>query len=783
MLMESLTEIVSDSLNALELPGVLHELATHALSIPGRAEVLAAMPEDDLRVIRRHLDLVSELKEIVGLHGPLGLGGLIPMEGILPRLDNAATILDPEEILAIGDLIATAGLVRDRLTGLDGRFRLLREKGEELIPLELLSSHISRVLDEHAAVRPTASPRLMEIHERSRTIRERIKKRLEAVVRDRDLARIVQEDYVTMRSDRYVILLRPEFKGLLEGIVHDHSRSGASVYVEPFGVVELNNEVAALIDEERDEIRRILKELTDRIRVSCETIEDDYKILTFLDAFQARARYASATSAIPPELVENGFRLLGARHPLLLAADPSRVVPMDVIQTDSTTATVISGANMGGKTVALKIAGLLPLMVRCGIMVPAKEGTQLQPFARIVADIGEDQDIRSQVSSFSSHMLKIKAILESAGPGDLVLLDELGGATDPEEGSALAMAILDELIDRGCRIVVTTHLTLLKAYALGKSNVKNVSVEFHPVTLQPTFHLLYDLPGESHAIETAERIGLTQKVVKSARTYLDRAGGGSSGLVESLRRKMAEVESSRQELEEKQRRLAEELAQISAKREEIVEEFLKEARSTIRKAEREIAELQQSLKSGLLKRGAKAKEIIGQIKQEVTQKLGTPLEKPLPRLEVGATVKIKSLNREGTIRALSDKEKVHVAVGGLTVRADAEDLLIVDRGPTKKNSSKKKQIGVDIPLAVPGWETNVIGLRVEEALPIVEKALDEALLAGLDTITIIHGKGTGRLKKGIWEYLSDHPLVGDFRAGDPRVGGEGVTIVELVTEQ
>ncbi|MBI4965271.1 MAG: Smr/MutS family protein [Desulfomonile tiedjei] len=782
MVDETLAEIVAESLISLELPGVLEEVAAHALSAPGREEVLAAVPEDDVQAIRHSLDLVAELKEIIGIQGTLGLGTLIPMEGILSRLDNAAAILESEEILAVADLAVTAGLVRNRLHGLDDRFRLLKIKGGEIIALDLLKTQITRVLDEHGMVRSTASPRLMEIHERARTNRERIKKRLEAVVRDQDLARIVQEDYVTMRNDRYVILLRPEFKGLLDGIVHDHSRSGASVYVEPFRVVELNNEVAALMDEERDEIRRIFSELTENIRGVRDAVEEDYRLLTFLDAFQARALYASATSAIPPELVENGFRLVGARHPLLLAADPSSVVPMDVIQTDFTTATVISGANMGGKTVALKIAGLFPLMVRCGIMVPAQEGTQVQPFARIAADIGEDQDIRTQVSSFSSHMLKIKAILDSAGPEDLVLLDELGGATDPEEGSALAMAILDELIARRCRVVVTTHLTLLKAYALGKQNVKNVSVEFHPVTLKPTFRLLYDLPGESHAIETAERIGLSQKVVSSARAYLDRAGGGSSSLVESLRRKLSEVELQSGELQEKERRLEDQWLEIRSKREEIIEDFRKEALQTIRKAERDIADLQQSLKSGRLKGGHKPREVIAQIKQEITQQLGTPLEKRPLMPEIGATVRIKSLNREGTVRALSDKDRVEVAVGGLTVRADAEDLLIVDRGPVKNNSSKKKQIGVHIPPASPRWETNVIGLRVDEAIPIVEKALDEALLGGLSSITIIHGKGTGRLKKGLWEYLSGHPLVGDLRGGDARSGGEGVTIVELVTE-
>ena len=779
---ESLTEIVAETLTSLELPSVLEEVAIHALSAPGREKVLSAIPEEDLELIRHNLDFVAELKEMVGLYGVLGLGGLIPMESMLSRLENAATILDSEEILAVADLVAAAGFVRARLESLDDRFRLLREQAREIVPLDLLQNQISRALDEHGTVRPTASPGLMEISNKSRTIRERIRKRLEGVVRDQDLARIVQEDYVTMRNDRYVILLKPEFKGLLEGIVHDHSRSGASVYVEPFGVVELNNEVAKLMDEERDEIRRIFKELTERVREARPAVEQDYETLALLDAFQARALYASATSAILPELVKDGFRLLGARHPLLLASDPSGVVPMDVMQTESTTVTVISGANMGGKTVALKIAGLFPLMVRCGIMVPAREGTKVQPFARIMADIGEDQDIRGQISSFSGHMVKIKTVLDNAGSGDLILLDELGGATDPEEGSALAMAILDELIVRGCGVVVTTHLTLLKAYALGKRNVKNVSVEFHPVTLKPTFRLLYDLPGESHAIETAERIGVAEKVLKAARDYIGKAGGGSARLVESLRRKISEVELHSQELEEKKRVLDEELTNIRLNREEIVEEFRKEVRQTIRKAEKEIADLQQSLKSGRIKRGSRPREVIAQIKHEITQKLGTSLEKRAPMPEIGAPVKIRSLGREGTVRALLDKGKVEIALGGLTVRADAEDLLILGRSPAKNNSSKKKQIGIDIPLATPRWETNVIGLRVDEAIPIVEKAIDEALLGGLSAITIIHGKGTGRLRKAIWDSLSGHPLVSSFRAGDIRGGGEGVTVVELVEE-
>jgi len=441
--------------------------------------------------------------------------------------------------------------------------------------LSALRNRIARVLDERGMVRSSASPRLAEIHERASVVRGRILKRLDKIVKDQDLSRIVQEDYVTLRNDRYVILLRPEFKGLLDGIIHDHSRSGASVYVEPFNVVELNNQVAGISDEEREEIRRIFKELTGEIRDSLDALRQDYEALAELDAEQARALYAIATSSIVPELIDNGFRILGGRHPLLLAGGTDSVVPMDVFQVNSTRTTVISGANMGGKTVALKIAGLFPLMVRTGIMVPAREGTQIQPFERIMADIGEDQDIRNRVSSFSGHMLRIKAIIDDVRPGDLVLLDELGGATDPEEGSALAMAILDELAERGARVLVTTHLTHLKAYGLSRPQVKNVSVEFHPVTLKPTFRLLYDLPGESHAIETAERIGLAPHVIAAARKYGDAAAGGSSSLLQSLREKMSEVEAQSRRLEETQRTVDAELAEIRTNRENSVESFAK----------------------------------------------------------------------------------------------------------------------------------------------------------------------------------------------------------------
>ncbi|MEW6533279.1 MAG: endonuclease MutS2 [Thermodesulfobacteriota bacterium] len=774
---------MTESLVALELPGVLEEVAQHAASEPGRVAVLESEPAADLATIRAQLTLVAELKEIGGLHGPVGMADLLPMEGILATVANPATILDVEEILAVRDLAALSHLAMDRLSRLEERYVQVRRLGARLIALHALEHRINDVFDDHGLVRETASRELMAIRERLRKVRRNVQNVLDDVVRNQDLAHVVQEDYVTLRNDRYVILLRPEFKGYLDGIVHDHSRSGASVYVEPLRVVELNNQVASLLDEEREEIRRIFKEVTEEIRIVREELSENYRLLSRLDAFQARAKYASETDSVEPELVEQGFRILGARHPLLLAAADTRVVPMDVIQEPSTSVAVISGANMGGKTVALKIAGLFPLMVRCGMMLPALEGSKVQPFARIMADIGDEQDIRSRVSSFSGHMHRIGVILATAARGDLVLLDELGSATDPEEGSALAMAIMDELIARGARVVITTHLTHLKAYALGRPEVENVSVEFHPQTMQPTFRLLYNVPGESHAIETAERIGLPEHVIASARSYADKAAGGSSKLIERLRNEISAVERSKKALEEERGDVALELEDFRSARGEMLEGFRREAREAIRTAERRIAELQKALKTAKGKERPRVRESMAEIKADLEQGLGVPLEKQLPELSVGTRVRVGRLGKEGVISEILEKGHAEVAVGKMKVRAAVEDLDILETdASTKKNTLKMEQIRVDIPLATPRGEVNVVGLRVDEALPVVDKALDDAVLGGLSSVHVIHGKGTGRLKQAIRDYLSQHVLVKGIRGEDMRRGGEGVTIVDLDTE-
>jgi DNA mismatch repair protein MutS2 len=770
--------LFEESVLRLGLPAVLEQVSEYARTEPGRTRVMASSPCKDNKEIRARLQTLSQLREITNLDGPIGFGSLAPMDGLLSSLSNELVILEAEDLMAIADMIETSSLVRGGLLSLNDRYALLQELGHKFRSIDHISVRIRNALDEHGVVRSSASPGLKDVRGRMQRSRSRIRSVLESVVNDQNLARVVQEDYISIRNDRCVILLRPEFKGLLNGIVHDHSRSGASVYVEPLRVVELNNEIASLADEERSEIRKVFQELTGLARDSLDEIWSNYNALVEIDSLQAAALYAQNTGGIEPELADQGFKLIRARHPLLPSQGDEAAVPMDIIMDPDTQGLVVSGANMGGKTVALKIAGLFPLMTRHGLMIQADEGTRVQPFSVIMADIGDDQDIQEKVSSFSGHMNRIRMILDRADKDHLVLLDELGGATDPDEGSALAMAIMDEIMSRHAKVVVTTHLTQLKAYAMGTGGVKSASVEFHPVTLQPTYRLLYDLPGESHAIATAERIGVSSKVIERSREYLDQASGGAAQLMVRLKEKLDNLEGVERELAAKTEILDSKVKELESEKELILERARKEALEALSDAKREIVEIQKALKTGKIKDAAKPGRVLEEVKDQLSQRLGGALERTTPTPEPGQRALVKSLSRVAVVDGPLEKGKVPVRLGNVKTRVNLEDLEPL-AGPSEKNASKNEQIKVDIPIAKPRSQVNIIGLRVEEAIPIVEKALDEALLGGLSAVTIIHGKGGGRLKKAVREHFQGVPFIKGLHPGGAGEGGEGQTVVEL----
>ncbi len=768
-----------ESLRALDLEAVLAEVARYAHSRPGKESICNAAPLQDFGEVRQNLGIVRELKEAAALDGPMDLHGLMPIQGLLQSLENHATVLEPEELLAVRDLLALTSRTFDWLDRLDPRFEKLKTLQGSLEILGDLRAKIDRSIDENGQVRMDANPELVFIGDRLREARESIRRRLDGFVRDRNLMDVVQEDYVTLRNDRYVILMKPHFRGKLEGIVHDHSRSGSSVYVEPFDVVEANNKVAEYTDQQRAAVRKLLKDLSEEVRLRRAQLSVNFEQLVWLDAFQGRALYALAMASVEPEFVEDGFRIIGGRHPLLLAASTSDVVPMNVIQDGDTKITIISGANMGGKTVALKIAGLFPLMIRCSLQLPAREGTKIQPFGSIMADIGDDQDLRERISTFAGHILRMRSILQSASDGDLVLIDELGAATDPEEGAAIGMALLDCLVEKGVRCVVTTHLSQLKAYAFAHDYAKNVSVEFHPVTHEPTFRLIYDIPGESHAIATAQRIGLPEDVLERARRYADRLAGGSAQLLSDLRQKMIEYEELQQQLRNKQVELDQELAEIQRQKSQLVETFRERCVTLIQNAEKQIADLQKSLKQGLPKKGENPRDKLKQIAERLENELGIPVIRRKSKLTPGAVVRIASLNKQGTVTEVSEAGVATVAIGKLKVKAKTSDLVELSSQRTEKNASKMESTGVEIPSASPQWQVKLIGLRVDEAIPVLEKAINDAFLGGLSELIIIHGRGTGALKKAVREYASRHSLVKSLHKADQAQGGDAVTVLEL----
>ncbi|MGC8906365.1 MAG: endonuclease MutS2 [Desulfomonilaceae bacterium] len=770
-----------ESLRALDLDAVLAEAARYAHSQPGKESVCSSAPLQDFDEIKQNLSIVRELKEASILDGPLDLHGLIPLQGLLESLENPGAVLEPEDLLAVRDLLALTARTFDWLDRLDPRFQTLKALQAPLEILGDLRAKIERSIDDNGQVRMDASPELAFIGDRLREARESIRKRLDGFVRDKNLMDVVQEDYVTLRNDRYVILMKPHFRGKLDGIVHDHSRSGSSVYVEPFDVVEANNKVAEYADQQRAAVRKLLRDLSDEVRRRKDEITANFEQLVWLDALQARALYALATSSVEPEFVEDGFRIMGGRHPLLLAASPSDVVPMDVIQDGDTKVVIISGANMGGKTVALKIAGLFPLMIRCSLQLPAMEGTKIQLFGRIMADIGDEQDLRERISTFAGHILRMKSIIESASAGDLVLIDELGAATDPEEGAAIGMALLDCLVEKGVRCVVTTHLSQLKAYAFAHDHAKNVSVEFHPVTHEPTFRLIYDIPGESHAIATAQRIGLPNAVLDRARQYADKFAGGSAKLLSDLRQKIIEYDELQQQLKNKQQQLDDELAEIRSRKNQVIESFRERCVTLIQDAEKQIADLQKSLKERLPKKGDNPREKLKQIAERLESELGIAIIRRKSKLAPGAIVRIPSLDKQGKVTEVSDAGVATVAVGKLKVKVKTSDLVESSSERTEKNTSKIQGTGVEIPSASPQWQVKVIGLRVDEAIPVVEKAINDAFLGGLSELTIIHGRGTGALKKAVREYASGHALVKGLHQGDHTQGGDAVTVLELAS--
>jgi DNA mismatch repair protein MutS2 len=717
-------------------------------------------------------------------------------------------------LLSIKDTLASARSLFRSFERKESQYPLLYEITKQLEPPVGVIDAISRAISDRGEVLDSASVRLGAIRGEIKVAHERLLSRLEKMVNDTRVSPMLQESIITQRNGRYVIPLRADFKGKLRSIIHDQSSSGATLFVEPLVVVELNNQWHTLQLEERDEERRILTELSELVGQHAWTIIQNVNGLAELDTILACAKYAEDIDAAEPVLAPyqranrpghpgSTIRLFQARHPLL---DPASVVPIDVLLDENTFVLVITGPNTGGKTVTLKTVGLLVLMAQSGLHIPVQSGSELSVFENVFADIGDEQSIEQSLSTFSGHIKNIVRILRRAGRTTLVLLDELGAGTDPQEGASLAMAILSSLVDRQVPCLVATHYPELKTYAHATAGVVNASMEFSMQTLKPTYHLTIGLPGRSNALAIAERLGLPKEIIQAARSNINPTELRAEDLLDEIhrqreiaRRFRSEAEKARNDAQRVRTELNLRLEKIEEERVAILEKARQEANTEVQDLRDELDEVRRGLLRARQPLDAlkPLQEQVGDL-QEKTQspvERAESLEVDERTLRLGEKVRVRSLGMEGVVIGLGEVD-AEIQISNLRVKARLADLARrgeVDQ-PIPIPVPQKRQVeralasntieeagprGATVYYPSPGLELDLRGQRAEDALDALDRYVESAYLAGLPFVRIIHGKGTGKLRQVIRQALGDHPHVRQFEAGKDNEGGEGVTVARL----
>lgn len=781
------------SLKVLEFYQFLEVLKTFSISSLGRKGCEALRPSTDLPSIHSRLIEVLELKGIFETMGDIPLQGLKDIEGIFKRLEVEGSILEVQEFLDLYRQIDLCkGLRRffQKLKIIDAPH--LQEKISKLSSLKTLEKEILQAINTKGEILDRASPTLREIRQQLGEIREKAKAVLEHLLHREDIQSIFQEQFITLRNGRYVLLIKSDYKHRLKGIIHDQSQSRMSYFFEPLEAVSLNNEISILIGEEKEEEYRILTDLSNRVREERQNLWSDFEILGELDLLYAMAKLSIQLKGVEPILNENGrIDMREARNPILSFQKGGQVVPIDLHMGDGVKTLIISGANAGGKTVALKTLGLLTLVVQCGLPIPVKEGSHAVIFKNILAIVGDEQNIEENLSTFSSHLLHLNQILEKAGPRTLILLDELGVGTHASEGCALAMAFLDRFREKGSSIVVTTHFDRLKAYGYLHPDVENVAVAFDEKTLEPKYTLLYGVSGLSNAFLVAEKFGISEEVLQLARQHQDGGEREVGRVLERLERLRADTEAERiqllqtkEEAARERQRLKELLEGIKKKRQEIFSQAEEKARKSVLKVEEELKNWAQRWKEEKSHSTSSRITVPHREIREVKEKVFPPFREKVREMrtggiQVGEHVRILSLRTHGVVVEVEESLKqIEVMTEKAKVRTSFSDIVRV-----KEKEERTDEVPKEIPQEKNGEEIssqlNVIGLTVEDALPKVDKFIDQALLHGLEKIQIIHGVGSGRLREAIGKYLHAHQGVRGFSPGDAMRGGRGITVVEL----
>jgi DNA mismatch repair protein MutS2 len=801
----------ANTYRVLEFEAIRTLLLSHAGSVPGRDRLTALVPSIAPADVRERLATTGEGVALLQAIGRQPFHDLPDLAQVLREARVEGLHLDPRALMDVASFIEGGLEVARRVSQAEQAPRLAR-RAAEVKDASDVAAAIRRAVLPSGEVSDDASPRLAEIRRGLARLRLKLQSVMESFLRGKEADRVLQDKLITTRNDRYVLLLKAEHRGDVPGIIHGSSGSGASVFVEPMPAVELNNDIVSLGDEEREEVVRILSELTGRVAARAADLDHASTVLGELDAVQAMALAARDMGASAPRIVDGlELELLDARHPLLMPALTERLglprrssrepVPVTLRVGFGSPVLVISGPNTGGKTVALKTAGLLALMAQCGLHVPAAPGSALPVFRRIYADIGDEQSISADLSTFSAHLATIVEMTRDLSPPSLVLLDEVGAGTDPTEGGALGVAIVDHFRSRGAMVMATTHHGLLKAYAQSTPGVACASFGYDPGTYEPTYRLNLGKPGRSLALEMAERLGLAPSVVKDARARLDDKEAQAEALLKKLeedqallRREADTIAADRAALREEQERLRAEDREIAARKRTELEAFARDLRRRGEEAARKAADaiheavqkVEGSRKSATAAAGKARTAAVGAIRaaqEEATFELDVPAapEATGAPLEVGSRVKITSLGITGDVLALPDDGDAEVAVSGKRLKVPRGQLTVVAGAGAAARSRTAAPAFVSSARSAGGGssEINLVGLTVDEALPRVDKLLDDAFLSERKEVRVVHGFGAGRLRQAVAGLLQDHPHVAGFRPGGAGEGGGGVTVVEL----
>ncbi len=793
------------TINTLEFPRIVEKLAGYA-AFSASAELARSLsPAASIKEANERLIHTTEARLLLSLKADVGVGGAHDIRPLV-NLARRGGVLSETDLLDVsGTLIASRSLSR-AFEKVSSKVPHLTEIARLLPPPAGIIESISRCISDRGEVLDNASPKLNAIRSEIKISHSRLISKLESMINDPRTQPILQEPIITQRNGRYVIPLRAEFKGRVKSIVHDQSSSGATLFVEPLAVVELNNRWHELQLEERDEILRILADLSAKVGAEAEAINGIVEALARFDFYLMCAKYAEDIHASepilkpispPPNAHHPGttIKLYKARHPLL---DPEKVVPIDIDLDERTFSVIITGPNTGGKTVTLKTVGLMVLMAQSGLHIPAQSGSELSYFDNVFADIGDEQSIEQSLSTFSGHITNIVRILDKARSKTLVLLDELGAGTDPQEGSALARAIMLYMVEKRIPCFIATHYPELKSLAHTTPGAVNASMEFNLKTLRPTYRLTLGIPGRSNALLIAKRLNLPEEILENARSMVDPTTLKSEDLLNEIhfqrevaRKARSAADRDRSLANNLRQELTQRLEQIEEERQAILEKAREEASLEIEAVRRELDSLRKELMHNRQPLTA-VEEIRNKIEGIEKKTLRPVTRKPSPQpgdgalIQVGRKVKVRTLKMAGVITAV-DGDDVEVQVGNLRVKVKRAELTTVveetaepvEKRPVVKPSPAGASTPVTPFRATPAMELDLRGQRAEDALDQLDRYLSDAYMSGMPFVRIIHGKGTGRLRQVIREALRESPHVKSFEEGGEKEGGEGVTIAHL----